>query len=63
MAFGNGFLAKVITVRLTKVTFVRRAKVKYLRLELYSLGADSGHQLVFAGYTVTFMPCSSTGIS
>ena len=30
VAFGNRFLAKVITVRLTKVTFVRHAKVKYL---------------------------------
>ena len=33
---GNGLLAKVITVHLTKVTFVHCAKVKYLCLELYS---------------------------
>ena len=37
MTFGNGLLIKVITVHLTKVTFVRRTKVKYLWLELYSL--------------------------
>ena len=30
VALGNGLLAKVTTVRLTKVTFVRRAKIKYL---------------------------------
>ena len=30
MAFGNRLLAKVITVRLIKLTFVRRAKVKYM---------------------------------
>ena len=29
LAFGNGVLAMVITVRLTKVTLVRSANVKY----------------------------------
>ena len=36
VVFGNRLLAKGITVRLTKVTFIHRTKEKYLCLELYS---------------------------